>query len=132
MKEVVDSRFLVEHYYSTETETKQKTSRKMRELILHGEGLLPTVVLIETVQVICEKMGREEAETCYLSLIASGLRIQDLTPRIAKEAGLLKCRYKNIPLGDCIIASTAMINQARVLSDDSHFDMIKEIRRSWI
>jgi len=132
LKEVVDSRFLVEHYYSTRTETKQKTSKKLRELIQHNEGLLPTIVISETVQTVCESIGRREAETCYLSLIASGLQIQDLNPKIAKQAGLLKCQYRNIPMGDCIIASTAIINQAKILSDDPHFDNIKETKRSWI
>lgn len=132
MKEVVDSRFLIEHYYSTEPETKQKTSRKLRELIQQREGLLPTIVISETVQLVCEKIGRQEASTCYLSIVESGLRIQDLNPRIAEGAGLLKCRYKKIPMGDCIIASTAVINQARVLSDDPHFDIMREVKRSWI
>ena len=132
MKEVVDSRFLVEHYYSTETETRQKTSKRLRELIQHNEGLLPTVVIGETVQTVCEKVGRQEAESCYLSLVASGLRIQDLNQEIARQAGLLKCRYRNVPMGDCVIASTALINQARILSDDPHFDLMKETKRSWI
>jgi predicted nucleic acid-binding protein len=132
LKEVLDSRFLIEHYYSTNTETKQKTSKKLRELIQHNEGLLPTIVISETIKIICEKIGREEAENCYLSITTSGLQIQNLTPPIAKQAGLLKCRYSNIPMGDCIIASTAIINQARVLSDDPHFGSIKEIKRSWI
>jgi len=132
LKEVVDSRFLVEHYYSTRTETRQKTSKKLGELIQHNEGLLPTIVISETVQTVCEKVGRREAETCYLSLIASGLQVQDLNPKIAKQAGLLKCQYRNIPMGDCIIASTAIINQAKILSDDPHFDNIKETKRSWI
>jgi len=129
---VVDSRFLVEHFYSTEAETKRKTSKKLRELIQRKEGLLPTIVIGETVRIVCEKVGKAEAETCYLSLIRSGLRIQDLNRDIAKQAGLLKCQHRNIPMGDCIIASTAIINQARVLSDDPHFDLIKEIKHSWI
>jgi len=129
---VIDSRFLVEHYYSTETEMKQKTSRKIKDLIQRKEGLLPTIVISETIQIICEKIGKEEAETCYQSLISSGLQVQDLNSKIARQAGLLKCKYRNIPMGDCIIVSTAIVNQARILSDDPHFENIKEIKRSWI
>jgi predicted nucleic acid-binding protein len=132
LKEVLDSRFLIEHYYSTNTETKQKTSKKLKELIQRKEGLLPTIVISETIKIICEKVGREEAEICYLSIIASGLQIQELNLKIARQAGLLKCQYKSIPMGDCIIASTAIINQAKILSDDLHFDNIKETKRSWI
>lgn len=132
MNEVVDTRFLIEHLYSTEGEIKQKTSKKLRELIQHKEGLLPTIVIGETVQIVCQKVGKEEAEACYLSLIRSGLQIVDLNRDIAKEAGLLKCRSKNMPIGDCIIAATAIINTARILSDDQHFDDIKETKRIWI
>ena len=132
MKEVLDSRFFIEHYYSGDKETKQKTTRKLRELIQHKEGLIPTIVISETVQAICRRMGKQEAESSYLSIIASGLKIQNLTPSIAKEAGLLKCQNQNVPMGDCIIAATAISNQARILSDDPHFDTIKGTKRCWI
>ena len=132
MKEVLDSRFLIEYFYAASTEMKQKTSKKLRELIQRKEGLLPTIAISETVKIICEKLGREEAEVCYLSIVTSGLQIQELTAKIAKQAGLLKCQYKSIPMGDCIIASTAIINQAKILSDDPHFDDIKETKRNWI
>lgn len=132
MREVLDARFLTEHFYSNQTETRQKTTKKLRELIEKREGILPTIVISEIVQVTCERRGKGEAETRYLALLGSGLQIQDLNPKIAKQAGLLKCRYRNIPMGDCIIASTAITNQARILSDDPHFDDIKEARRGWI
>jgi len=63
--------------------------------------------------------------------MASGLQIQDLNTEIAKQA-VLKCRYRNTPMGDCIIASTAMVNQAEILFDDPHFDAIRETKCSWI
>lgn len=132
MTEVVDTRFLIEHFYSTSTETKRKTSKKLRELIKNKNGLLPTIVICETVHITCEKRGKEEAETRYLSLIRSGMQIQDLNQNIAKEAGMLKCRHRNIPIGDCIIAAIATINKAKILSDNPHFDTIKETKRTWI
>ena len=132
LREVVDTRFLVDHFYSDKAETKRRTSEKLRELTKRKEGLLPTIVIGETVQVVCEKVGKEEAETCFLSLIRSGLQIQDLDQNIAREAGLLRCQYRNVPMGDCVIAAIARVNKARVLSDDPHFDITKEIERVWI
>lgn len=132
MKEVVDTRFLIEHFYSDQTEIKNRTTKKLRELIENREGLLPTIVISEVVQATCEKRGREEAGIRYLALVRSGLQIQTLNQDTAKEAGLLKCRHKNIPIGDCIIAATAIINKAKVVTDDKHFEEIKEIKRSWI
>ena len=132
MKEVLDTRFLTEYFYSTQAETKEKTTRKLKELIAKHEGILPTIVVAEIIQITCEKRGKDMAESRYQALTQSGLQIQELNAKIAKQAGLLKCQYKNIPMGDCIIASTAIINQAKILSDDSHFDDIKETKRIWI
>ena len=132
MKMVLDSRFIMEYFYSDKTETKQKATKKLKDLIQRKEGILPTIVISETIQTICEKIGKEEAEICYANLTQSGLKIQSLTSPIAKQAGLLRSKYRNIPMGDCIIAATAIANQATILSDDPHFDAIQETKSSWI
>jgi len=132
LKEVLDTRFLIEHYYTTGTETKQKTSRKLRELVQHKKGIIPTIVVSETIQTVCNNIGKDEAENCYQALLTSGLQIINLTTTIAKQTGLIKCQHKNIPMGDCIIAATAIANQARILSDDPHYDIIREVKRTWI
>ena len=122
----------MEYFYSDKTEAKQKATKKLKDLIQRKEGILPTIVIGETIQTICEKIGKEEAEICYANLTESGLKIQTLTSQIAKQAGLLRSKYRNIPMGDCIIAATAIANQATILSDDPHFDAIQETKRSWI
>lgn len=129
---MVDTRFLIEHFYSDDPDVKAKTSKRLRELMQHSEGIIPTLVLGEITKITCEKKGKEEANLRYLSILRSGLHIEELTSDIAREAGLLKCRYKSVPMGDCIIASIAIKRKAKVLSDDPHFDMIKEVKRTWI
>lgn len=132
MKEVLDTRFLRESLFSNQTETKQKITRKLQALIAKNEGILPTIVIAEITQITCELRGKDMAESRYQALVQSGLEIQNLTPVIAKQAGLYKTQYKNLPMGDCIIAATAALNHAKVLSDDPHFDAISEIKRVWI
>lgn len=132
MKEVLDTRFLREYFYSTLVETKERTNRKLKALIEKNEGILPTNVIAEFTQITCDIRGKDVAESHYQALIQSGLQIQDLTPPIAHRAGLLKCSYQNLPMGDCMIAATALINHARILSDDPHFDLIKEVNRAWV
>ena len=129
---MLDSRFIMEYFYSDKNEIKQKATKKLKDLIQRKEGILPTIVISETIQTICEKIGKEEAEICYANLTQSGLKIQNLTPPIAKQAGLLRSKYRNIPMGDCIIAATSIANHATILSDDPHFDSISETKRSWI
>ena len=51
MKEVLDTRFLTEHFYSDQAQTKQKTARKLRELTTRNEGILPTIVISEVIQI---------------------------------------------------------------------------------
>jgi len=131
VKQVLDSRFLVEYFYSEDKSAHQKLLRKMAELKT-GTGVIPSIALCETVQLVCTKEGKEKANLVYLLLLSIGIKIESLTPALAKEAGLLKSAHKNVPVGDCIIAATAISNRAVVLSDDSHFDLIKDIKRTWI
>lgn len=111
---------------------RQKANRKIRELTETSSGIIPTIVILETTQIVCSKEGKEKAEMIYLSMMGSGIKIENLTPSIAKEAGILKSLYKHIPVGDCIIAATAIKNQASIISDDTHFDSIKEVKRTWL
>ena len=129
---MLDSRFFVEYYYSQDPIIRQKVNQKIKELTKNNSGIIPTIVVCETIQLICSREGKQKAEMIYLSIISSKIRIESLSPSIAKEAGILKCVYKHIPIGDCIIAATAIKNQARILSDDSHFDTIEETKRIWL
>ena len=132
MKEVLDTRFLREYFYSNDVETKEKTTRKLKTLLARHEGVLPTIVIAEITKITCELRGKDVAKSRYQALVQSGLDIQSLTPQIAEQAGLYKCQYDNLPMGDCIIAATATLNAAKIVSDDPHFDWIKETRRTWI
>jgi predicted nucleic acid-binding protein len=132
LKQVLDSRFLIEYYYSEDKEIRQKANQKIRELSQTSNGIIPTIVVCETIQLICSKEGKQKAEMIYLSIMTSGMKIENLTPSIAKEAGILKSTYKHVPVGDCVIAATAIKNQAKIISDDPHFNSIKETTRTWI
>jgi predicted nucleic acid-binding protein len=132
LNHVLDSRFLIEYYYSQNLNTKQKAIQKMRELIKNSNGIIPTIVICETIQLIYSREGKQKADMIYLSIVSSGIKMENLSPSIAKDAGILKSTYKDIPIGDCIIATTAINNQARILSDDPHFDLIKETKRTWL
>lgn len=132
MREVIDTRFLRDFFYANQLETKEKIHRRFRTLVSKNEGILPTIVLAEITQITCSLRGKDMAESRYQALIQSGLEIQDLNPSIALQAGLLKSENQNLPMGDCIIAATAIINHARVLSDDPHFDLVTEVKRTWI
>jgi predicted nucleic acid-binding protein len=132
LKQVLDSRFLIEYYYSQDKEIRQRATQKIKELAQTGSGIVPTIVICETIQLVCSTEGKEKAEMIYLSITASRIKIESLNSSIAKEAGILKSTYRQVPIGDCIIAATAIKNQAKIISDDPHFDAIKETKRTWL
>jgi len=130
--EVIDSRFLVEYFFSDDQEIRSRATKHLNDLVKKRKGILPTIVITETVRCVCDKRGPEEAKIRYLSLVRSGLLISELTGETAREAGLLKCMHPNVPTGDCIVACTARERKAKILSDDKHFDEIKHISRTWL
>ena len=132
MKEVLDSRFLLEFFYFQDPTIQQKANLKMKNLTQNANGIIPTIVILETIQFIHSRRGKATAERVYLAINSSGLKIEGLSSTIAKEAGILKSTHTNVPIGDCIIAATAIKNQARIISDDPHFDTIKETKRTWL
>jgi predicted nucleic acid-binding protein len=104
----------------------------MKELTQTGAGIIPTIVICEMTQLICSREGKQQTEMIYRSIMASGIKIENLSPSIAMEAGVLKSAHRTVPVGDCIIAATAIKNQAKIISDDTHFDLIKETKRTWL
>ena len=104
----------------------------MKELAQNSNGIIPTIVILEITQFICSKEGKANADMVYLFINSSGLKIEGLSSSIAKEAGILKSIYKHLPIRDCIITATAIKNQARIISDDPHFDSMKETNRIWL
>lgn len=132
MKQVLDTRFFVEYHYSQDVEIRKKALQKIKELLQNCNGVIPTIVVLETIRIVAQREGKENAEMVYIWLTTIGIKIENLSPSIAKEAGILKSIYTHLPTGDCIIAATAIKNQAKIISDDTHFDFIKETRRTWL
>jgi len=132
VKKVVDTRFLIEYFYTKNENVKKKVKQKLLEIIKNRQGIIPVIVLSELTSMTCKRRGIEEAKVRYFALLRSGLEIVPIDKDIAYQAGILKCRYPNVPIGDCIIAVVAKKYNANVLTDDPHFDEIKEVKKEWI
>jgi predicted nucleic acid-binding protein len=130
-----DTTFFTLHYFSSEETVLSKTKKILINIRkLGNEGLLPTIVLGEFYVLTRKKAGRDIAEKYFNELANSGLRIIDLTKDIAKQAGVLRHKYKEkIPWGDCIIAATAFLNKTEILlTEDPHFKLLKEVKAETI
>ncbi|MBI4257328.1 MAG: PIN domain-containing protein [Thaumarchaeota archaeon] len=132
MKEVLDTRFFIEHFYSSDPEVQRKTREKLRVLAKDGAGIVPAIVLMEVVSVTCEKRGEDEASIRYLSVLRSGLQVANITPEVAKVAGMLRCMHRKVPMGDCVTAAVAITSNAKVITDDPHFEDIESVKRAWL
>ena len=75
------------------------------------------------------KGANGNVETAYSAIIKNA-KIQESTPKMAKDAGLLyveiRKKIPNFGLVDSIIISTAKITGAKVVTGDPHFKQFKE------
>ncbi|MHB8565509.1 MAG: type II toxin-antitoxin system VapC family toxin [Nitrososphaerales archaeon] len=128
---VLDTTFLVLHYFSSQDQTREKTTQVLRRCALQGNrALVPTVVLAEFYAQAAKRAGRDEAKRRFEEVVSSNVDLANLDVTTSQEAGHLRQRYKEkIPWGDCIIAATSIIHNANyVVSEDPHFETIEEIK----
>lgn len=132
MKEVLDSKFLLTHYGAKDAEVLSRTRTKLTTLLKERRGVLPSIVIAEVVNAICQEVGRAEALAKLRSLEHAGLEVVHLDSGLAREAGLLKCMHRDLPMADCVIAAIALRLRGRVVSNDPHFSKVKGLHTTWI
>ena len=132
MLRTVDTRFFLTHFLAETDELKTKTSKKMVEL-QREMAVVPTIVLHEVYKFMHDNVGKDVAQLRVNSITTSRFRIIDLTTRIALTSARLRCRYKDLPTADSVVAGTSMETKSRrVISDDPHFKEITEIHYEWV
>ena len=132
MKEILDSRFLLTHYGAKDEEVLSRTRTRLAALRRERRGVLPSIVIAEVANAICQEAGRAEALAKLRALEHAGFEVVQLDPELARDAGLLKCMHRDLPMADCVIAATALRLGGRVVSDDPHFSKVKGLRTTWI
>ena len=112
--------------------SQEKTRRKAAELEAKG-AFVPTIVLHEVYKFEYETVGADAAMVRVNSIVRSNFQIIDLDTKIALSAAQLRCRYRDLPTADSIIAATAIeLKSNTVFTDDPHFQKIREIDVEWI
>ena len=132
MKEILDTRFFIEHFFSSDAEVLERTRKRIRDLRRRGDGVVPVIVVAEFVDQACRRAGRREAREKAEAILQSGLAIEPLRPAVALAAGALRCSHRGVPMADCVIAATADEVRGRVVSDDPHFRQLKGVRVAWL
>jgi predicted nucleic acid-binding protein len=126
-KAVFDTRFFIEHYYSQNQTTLQKTKEELRQT---KQRCISTIVIHEIYQLTLQKEGRETAKL-RTSLLEKDFKTINVDPKIAKTSAELRHKYKT-SMADSIIAATALTLKATCLTDDPHIKTIKEIKTKWL
>lgn len=132
MKEILDSRFLVTHYTAKDERILSRTRAKLSALRKERRGVLPSIVVAEVTNAVCQEGGRDEALAQLRSLEHAGLEMVPLDFELARDAGFLQCVHRDVPMADCIIAATALRLGGRVVTDDPHFSKMRGVRTTWI
>jgi predicted nucleic acid-binding protein len=123
---VYDTRFFIEHYYSKDEKVLQRTKEELRG----REKYVSAIVIHEVYHLTLAREGRESA-MLRTTLLEKDFKIVRVDVEIAKDSAELRHKYK-LSMADSMIAATASHLKASCVSDDPHFQTIKEIKTRWI
>lgn len=124
---IYDSRFFVEHFYNPDGDVKKRIREEFRRT---KRRYISAVVIHEVYMLSLEKEGREVAKI-RTNLMMDDFKVVDMSAEIAILSAELRKNY-GLSLADSVIAATSKILNARCVTDDPHFALIKEIRTKWI
>lgn len=122
---------------------KEKEYDKVKTIIDEIEGggtkaLISSITLSEIFYVFARYSGEDFARIIIDYIKSSPINALPVTDSVAEKAGELKFKYggkqikKGLPLADCIIAATALENNAVLVTHDKHFEKIKSLKTQWV
>ncbi len=119
---IIDTSAWIEYLEGSESGEKINNILKSNE-----QTYIIPVILSELISKV--KRSNGDVELAYHTLIKNS-KILDITPRIAKEAGLLHAKIRltlsNFSLTDATIICSAKTFKLKILTTDSHFNKYKE------
>jgi predicted nucleic acid-binding protein len=125
-KAVYDTRFFVEFFYSKDNELRNRL--KIKKQI--QEKYVSAVSIHELYQFSLVHEGRETAKL-RITLTKKDFQVIPIDSEIAQISAELRQKY-DLSMGDSMIAATAALLNAVCISDDLHFQQIKEIKTTWL
>lgn len=126
MREVYDTRFFVEYFYTSD----EKLLKKMKEDLRKTRDRYISVISIhEVYNLTLAKEGRKAAKS-RTEILKRDFKAVKVDADLASKSAELRHRYR-IPMADSIIAATACKLRASVVTDDEHFKLVKKTRVKW-
>ena len=125
-KAVYDTRFFDVLFNSRSEELKTKTQQER----IRKEKFVSAVVIHELYKLTLANEGKEIAKL-KIAYLKQDFEVIPVNDQIAQISAEFRHKY-NLPMGDSMIAATAFVLNAVCISDDGHFQLIKEIKTSWL
>jgi predicted nucleic acid-binding protein len=125
-KAVYDTRFFSALYYSKD----ERLLQRIREEKRRQEKFISTVVIHEVYRLSLQREGRETA-MLRIALLKQDFKVIPVTAEIAEISAELRQKHQ-LSMGDSMIAATASSLKALCVTDDPHFNRVKEIKTTWI
>lgn len=121
MAVVLDTRFLVAHTLPPSPEERERIATFTARI--STEGLLASSIsIVEFIKVVGARIGKDAATTRLRVWGKGGLEFVPVGERVAYAAGELAQSHPEVPLGDAVVAATAMEASAPVVTDDPHYE----------
>jgi len=125
-KAVYDTRFF-DALYNFKNEALRKGINLEKK---RAEKYVSAIVIHELYQLTLANEGREVAKL-KIAFVKQDFEIVPVDEKIAQISAEFRHKYK-LPMGDSIIAATAYVLNAVCVSDDRHFQLIKEVKTTWL
>jgi predicted nucleic acid-binding protein len=124
-KAVYDTRFFADSYYS-------KDESLLKKIRAHRarKRYISAIVVHEIYTLAIKREGRETAKN-QVAHLKEEFEVVPVDDQIAQISAELRHKY-HLSIGDSMIAATAFVLKAVCISDDPHFEQIKEIETAWI
>jgi len=126
-KSVYDTRFFVEYFYSGDADFLRRLKKDLKAV---RERMVSALTVHEIHRINLEKEGREVA-TLRSETICRDFNVVDVDYETAVISAELRSRHR-MPMADSVIAATAQIQGCSLVSDDPHFQGIKNIKTRWL
>lgn len=125
-RSVYDTRFFVEYFYSGDADFLRRLKEDLKDV---RERIVSALTVHEIHRINLEKEGREVA-ILRSETICRDFNIVDVDYETAVRSAELRSRHK-MPMADSVIAATAQIHACSLVSDDPHFQGIKNLKTRW-
>lgn len=127
LNRVYDTRYFWEIYTTRDPE---RLGRLKSLLVEKSHRFVSSITLYEIYKLSLRNDGDDVAKL-RCSLLKNDMRILSVDNRIAEEAARIS-HSDRVPMADAIIIATAKSIGAECITDDPHFDAVRDIKTRWL